>query len=267
MNRAILWIRRYGTRTTYYGKAKETNSIMTFCGCDCSSAHTFEMVDFFKNGLIIMTQARMMGPMFTTCTVQLFTGNASNRAAPTLQFFGISHFKMAELKPLQSAITVRPLICVSGSLNSTSIQMSSMIDASVKPVVVPMLPVRKPKREFVRFKTDSMQSFDRCNLPNFATNMRRPCLSRLSSTMRECNASKSVYSVKFRDAYTEGWLCYENKFVFYFHSWYKWWKKCRRSIHLQFIIVDNGFIGGLDAPVTKSQEFREKIVIRLEVNV
>lgn len=81
----------------------------------------------------------MIGPILTTWTVQFFTGNASNLAAPTLQFFGMSHFKIAELIPLQSAITVRPLIWVNGSLKSTSIQISSIIEASLKLVVMPML--------------------------------------------------------------------------------------------------------------------------------
>lgn len=47
-----------------------------------------------------------------------------------LQFFGMSHFRTDELSPLQSAMIVIPLICVNGSLSSSSTKMSSRIAES-----------------------------------------------------------------------------------------------------------------------------------------
>lgn len=77
-----------------------------------------------------MMQVLKIGPIFTTWMVHFFTGKLSNFVAPTRQFFGMSHLSMAELRPVQSAITDIPLICVNGSLSNTCIQMSSTNDAS-----------------------------------------------------------------------------------------------------------------------------------------
>lgn len=73
--------------------------------------------------------------------VQSLIGNDSSLDAPTLQFFGISHFKIDELNPLQSAIIEMPFICVVGSLNTTSIQRSSITAASLNCIFGPIFAV------------------------------------------------------------------------------------------------------------------------------
>lgn len=73
--------------------------------------------------------------------VHSLIGRLSSFAAPTLQFFGTSHFKIAELSPVQSAIIEIPFVCVIGSLKSTCIQMSSIRDASLNSVVGPTFPL------------------------------------------------------------------------------------------------------------------------------
>lgn len=91
---------------------------------------TFARVAFRKNGLINMMQVLKIGPILTTWMVHFFNGKLSNLVAPTRQFFGMSHLSIAEVRPVQSAITVMPLICVNGSFSNTCIQMSSINDAS-----------------------------------------------------------------------------------------------------------------------------------------
>lgn len=102
---------------------------------------TLAMVLFLKNGLIRKMHALNMGPIFTTWMVHSLIGRLSSFAAPTLQFFGESHFKIVELSPVQSAINEIPFICVIGSLKSTCIQISSINDESLNSVVGKTFPM------------------------------------------------------------------------------------------------------------------------------
>lgn len=104
---------------------------------------TLAMVAFLKNGLINMIHAFKMGPIFTTWMVQSFTGRLSSFAAPTLQFLGMSHLRIDEFSPLQSAIADIPFCCVNGSLSRICIKISSNSDASVNSVLGPIFPVIK----------------------------------------------------------------------------------------------------------------------------
>lgn len=170
---------------------------------------TFSMVAFLKNGLINMMHAFNIGPIFTTWIVHCFTGRLSSFAAPTLQFFGMSHLRIAELMPVQSAITERPLIWVTGSLSNICMKMSSTIEASTNWVLGPIFPINKSNKSnsiniIEIMHRIELKAIEKKSLPSLPTITIRPFLSRLSSTIREFKLNKSMYSEIFLSACTWG---------------------------------------------------------------
>lgn len=115
---------------------------------------TLAIVAFLRNGLINMMQAFKMGPIFTTWITHSFTGRLSSFAAPTLQFRGMSHFRIDELRPLQSAMADIPFCCVNGSLSNICIKISSNSDASVNSVFGPIFPAIKNRMNDYFRKTE-----------------------------------------------------------------------------------------------------------------